>query len=61
MSRIKLSYIQPECEYRKPISLLYKIYYMNIVFTEKTISTLSSSSNGINQPHRQSTGVNARL
>jgi hypothetical protein len=44
MSRIQLSYIRLECEYRKPMSLLYKLYYMNLVFTEKTISTLSSSS-----------------
>jgi hypothetical protein len=34
---IKLSYIRPECEYRKPMSLLYKLYYMSIIFTEKTI------------------------
>jgi hypothetical protein len=37
MPRIKLSYIRLECEYRKPMTLLYKLYYMNIVFIDKTI------------------------
>jgi hypothetical protein len=27
MPRIKLSYVRPECEYRKPMSLLNKYYY----------------------------------
>jgi hypothetical protein len=40
------------------------LYYINIitgniVFTQKTISTLSSSSSGTHQSHRQSTGGNA--
>jgi hypothetical protein len=61
MPRIKLSYIRPECEHRKPMSLLYNIYYMIIVFTKKTISTLSSSNSEKLQPHRQSTGGNASL
>jgi hypothetical protein len=37
MHMIKLSHIQPECEYRKSMSLLYKLYYTNIIFTEKII------------------------
>jgi hypothetical protein len=32
------------------MSLFYKLYYMNIVFTEKTISTLSSSSSENSNP-----------
>jgi hypothetical protein len=35
---------------QKPMSLLYKLYYKNIVFTKKTILTLSSSSNGNSNP-----------
>jgi hypothetical protein len=61
MPRIKLSYIWPECEYRKPMSLLYKLYYMIIVFTKKTISTLSLSSSRKLQPHRQSIKGNTCL
>jgi hypothetical protein len=38
------------------MSLLYKFYYTNIVLTEKTILTLSSSSSGTIQHHRQTTG-----
>jgi hypothetical protein len=38
---IKLSYIRPECEYRKPISLLYKYYYMRYcLYTEDYIDSL---------------------
>jgi hypothetical protein len=42
------------------------LYYINIitrdiVFTQKTKSTLSSSSSGTHQSHRQSTGGNTRL
>jgi hypothetical protein len=41
MPRIKLSYIRPECEYRKPISLLYKLYYMKYyLYTEDYIDSL---------------------
>jgi hypothetical protein len=40
MPRIKLPYLQLECEYRKPMSLLYKLYYMIIVFRKKTLSSL---------------------
>jgi hypothetical protein len=32
------------------MSLLYKLYYMNIIFTKKTISTLLSSSSGNSNP-----------
>jgi hypothetical protein len=32
------------------MSLLYKLYYTNIVFTKKTISTLLSSSSGNSNP-----------
>jgi hypothetical protein len=32
------------------MSLFYKLYYMNIVFKEKTISTLSLSSSGNSNP-----------
>jgi hypothetical protein len=40
MLRIKLSYIQLECEYRKPISLLYKHYYMRYcLYTEDYINS----------------------
>jgi hypothetical protein len=39
------------------MSLLYKLYYTNIVFTDKTILTPSSSNSGKLQPHRQSTGA----
>jgi hypothetical protein len=39
------------------MSLLYKLYYIDIVFTQKTISTLSSSSSGTIQPHRQTIGA----
>jgi hypothetical protein len=46
MPEMKLSYIWLECEYRKPMSLLYKLSYTNIVFAEKTILTLSLSNNG---------------
>jgi hypothetical protein len=40
------------------------LYYINIItwdiiFTQKTISTLSSSSSGMHQSHRQPTGGNA--
>jgi hypothetical protein len=52
MLRINLSYIRLECEYRKLIFLLYKIYYTIIVFTEKTRSTLSYSSSRRHQPHK---------
>jgi hypothetical protein len=41
MLRIKLSYIRLECEYRKPISLLYKHYYMRYcLYTEDYINSL---------------------
>jgi hypothetical protein len=41
MLRIKLSYIRPECEYRKPMSLLYKHYYMRYcLYTEDYIDSL---------------------
>jgi hypothetical protein len=41
MLRIKLSYIQLECEYKKPISLLYKHYYMRYcLYTEDYINSL---------------------
>jgi hypothetical protein len=41
MLRIKLSYIWLECEYRKPISLLYKHYYMRYcLYTEDYINSL---------------------
>jgi hypothetical protein len=56
MPRIKLSYIRQECEHIKPMPLLYKLYYMIIIFTEKTISTLLSSSSRKLQPHRQLIG-----
>jgi hypothetical protein len=61
MTKIKLSYIRLECKHRKQISLLYKLYYMGIVFIEKTISTLSSSSSGTIQLHRQSTEGNESI
>jgi hypothetical protein len=50
--RIKLSYIRPECEHRKPISLLYKLSYTKCYLYMKTRSTLSSSHSGKLQPHR---------
>jgi hypothetical protein len=41
MPRIKLSYIWPECEYRKPMSLLYKYYYMRYyLYIEDYIDSL---------------------
>jgi hypothetical protein len=41
MPRIKLSYIRPECEYRKPMSLLNKYYYMiYCLYTEDYIDSL---------------------
>jgi hypothetical protein len=41
MFRIKLSYIWPECEYRKPLSLLYKHYYTGYhVYTVDYIDSL---------------------
>jgi hypothetical protein len=41
MPRIKLSYIQPECEHRKAMSLLYKLYYTRYyLYTEEYIDSL---------------------
>jgi hypothetical protein len=41
MPRIKLSYIRPKCEYRKPLSLLYKYYYMRYcLYTKDYIDSL---------------------
>jgi hypothetical protein len=41
MFRIKLSYIRLECEYRKPMSLSYKHYYMRYCrYTEDYIDSL---------------------
>jgi hypothetical protein len=41
MPRIKLSYIRLECKYRKPISLVYKHYYMGYcLYTEDYIDSL---------------------
>jgi hypothetical protein len=41
MPKIKLSYIWPECEYRKPMSLLYKHYYTRYcLYTEDYIDSL---------------------
>jgi hypothetical protein len=41
MPRIKLSYIWLECEYRKPMFLLYKHYYMGYCpYTEDYIDSL---------------------
>jgi hypothetical protein len=41
MVRIKLSYIRPECEYRKLMSLLYKHYYTGYyLYTEDYIDSL---------------------
>jgi hypothetical protein len=41
MSRIKLSYIRPKCEYRNPMSLLYKLYYTRYcLYTEDYIDSL---------------------
>jgi hypothetical protein len=40
MPRIKLSYIRQECEYRKPMSFLYKHYYMGYcLYTEDYIDS----------------------
>jgi hypothetical protein len=38
------------------MSLLYKLYYMKYYLKKKTRLTLSSTSSGKLQPHRQSTG-----
>jgi hypothetical protein len=36
-----LSYIRPECKHRKPMSLLYKYYYMRYcLYTEDYIDSL---------------------
>jgi hypothetical protein len=41
MPRIKLPYIRPECEYKKPMSLLYKQYYMRYcLYTEDYIDAM---------------------
>jgi hypothetical protein len=41
MPSIKLSYIRPEGEYRKPMSLLYKHYYTGYcLYTEDYIDSL---------------------
>jgi hypothetical protein len=41
LPRIKLSYIRLECEYRKPISLLCKHYYMRYcLYREDYIDSL---------------------
>jgi hypothetical protein len=41
MPGIKLSYMQSECEYRKPISLLYKLYYIEYcLYTKDYINSL---------------------
>jgi hypothetical protein len=41
MPRMKFSYIRAECEYRKPMSLLYKHYYMGYcLYTEDYIDSL---------------------
>jgi hypothetical protein len=41
MHRIKLSYIQPECEYRNLMSLLYELYYTRYcLHTEDYINSL---------------------
>jgi hypothetical protein len=41
MLRIKLSYIRPEFEYRKPMSLFYKHYYTKFcLYTEDYIDSL---------------------
>jgi hypothetical protein len=39
------------------MSLFYKLYYMNIVFTKKTILTLSSSSSGNSNPTGNRSGA----
>jgi hypothetical protein len=33
MSRIKLSYIRPECKHRKPMSLLYRILLQKLTIS----------------------------
>jgi hypothetical protein len=40
MPRIKLSYIRLECEYRNPMSLLYKLYYTGYcLYTEDYVDS----------------------
>jgi hypothetical protein len=41
MLMIKLSYIRIECEYKNPMYLLYKLYYMGYcLYTEDYINSL---------------------
>ncbi len=59
MPGIKLSYIRPECKHRKPMSLLYKLYFTKYCLYKEIRSTLSPSSSGTHQSHRQPTEANA--